>query len=122
MIGIEAVRYHVLSDADMLNEGEGGEPAPPREEMIMAERARQVTLHLAEDVVTAMEQAIGQGAAADASAFVERALVRALPDVRRKSRRVAWEEASRDPLFISDVAEVEAAFGSADRETARTIV
>jgi Arc/MetJ-type ribon-helix-helix transcriptional regulator len=88
----------------------------------MAERARDVTVHLSEDVLTAMEHAIGQGAAADASAFIERALVRALPDMRRKSRRVAWEEASRDPLFISDVAEVEAAFGSADRETARTIV
>ena len=88
----------------------------------MAERVRGVTFHLSEDVLTAMEQAIGQGAAADASAFVERALVRALPDVRQKSRRAAWQEASQDPLFMRDIAEVETAFGSADRETARTIV
>jgi Arc/MetJ-type ribon-helix-helix transcriptional regulator len=88
----------------------------------MAERARDVTVHLSADVLTAMEHAIGQGAAADASAFIERALVRALPDVRRKSRRAAWEEASRDPLFLGDIAEVDAAFGPADRETARSIV
>jgi mRNA interferase MazF len=82
----------------------------------MAERARDVTVHLSEDVLTAMEHAIGQGAAADASAFIERALVRALPDMRRKSRRAAWEEASRDPLFLGDVAEVDPVRGSEQRD------
>ncbi len=50
------------------------------------------------------------------NAFVERALLRELRDVRRQARRRRWEEASRDPLFLRDLEETEAAFRSAEAE------
>jgi hypothetical protein len=43
-----------------------------------------------------------------------------LPDephnVKREARRVQWEEASRDPMFLRDLEETAVAFASADAE------
>lgn len=39
----------------------------------------------------------------------------------REARRVQWEEAARDPLFLRDLEEVEEGFRTADAETAREI-
>lgn len=87
----------------------------------MATPARQETFSLREDVLTAMNQAVDHGVAPTANAFVERALMRELQEVRRQARRSAWDVASRDPLFLHDLADIEAAFSSADKETARSI-
>lgn len=87
----------------------------------MSTGARDVTFSLHEDILTAMAGAVDQGAAADVNAFVEHALLRELREVRRQSRRLAWEVASRDPLFLKDIQDVEAEFDSADRETAGSI-
>jgi hypothetical protein len=56
------------------------------------------------------------------NALVEQALVRELRELARQHRQRRWEEAARDPLFLRDLAEIEAAFESADAETARQIV
>ena len=87
----------------------------------LATPARQVTFSLREDVLTAVDQAVDHGVAPTANAFVERALMRELQEVRRQARRAAWDMASRDPLFLHDLADTEVAFASADMETARSI-
>ncbi len=54
-------------------------------------------------------------------------LVRPVPDGERSDRRVQRlrresEDAARDPLFLCDLVETEAAFASADAETARMVL
>jgi hypothetical protein len=39
-------------------------------------------------------------------------------NVKREARRARWEEASRDPLFLRDLAETAAAVASAEVEIA----
>jgi hypothetical protein len=85
----------------------------------MAVRARKVTFSLHTDLLTVLDDAMARGVAPSKNAFVERALWRALQEVRREARRARWEEASRDPLFLSDLAETTAAFASADAESDR---
>lgn len=57
-----------------------------------------------------------------ANAFIERARMRERQEVRRQGRRAAWAMANWDPLFLYDLADSEAAFTSADQETARVLV
>lgn len=71
----------------------------------MASRKR-ATFMVDEEVWTAMQQAVADGAATSMSAFVERALLRELGDVRRRERQRRWEEAARDPLFLRDMADL----------------
>ena len=42
-------------------------------------------------------------------------------DLRRRKRKADWEAAMQDPLFLKDLAEVEADFRWADSETIRRI-
>lgn len=87
----------------------------------MPSKAKKATFSLRREVLTAVDEAVAQGSAPSKNAFVERALVRELSELRRQARQARWQEAARDPLFLKDVAEVEAAFTSADAETAREI-
>jgi Arc/MetJ-type ribon-helix-helix transcriptional regulator len=87
----------------------------------MATRAKKATFSLHEDVLAEMDEAVARGAAPSKNALVERALVKELKDWRRAERRARWEEGARDPLLLKDIAETEAAFRSADQETARRI-
>lgn len=84
--------------------------------------ARKATFALDEAVLGALSEAVAHGAAASKNALVERALRRELKEVRRQVRQTQWEKAAADPLFLKDIQEVEAAFASADGETARGIV
>ena len=84
-------------------------------------RTRKATFSLREDVLAGVDEAVARGCAPSKNAFVGQALVKQLEESRREQRRRRWEEAARDPLFLKDVAEVEAAFESADAETARRI-
>lgn len=88
----------------------------------MPARSRKATFSLREEVLAALDEAVAQGGAPSKNAFVERALLNELRELRRQARQRRWKEAARDPLFLRDIAEVEAAFASADAETARTIV
>ena len=82
----------------------------------MPSKAKKATFSLHADVLAALDEAIAQQVAPSKNAFVERALLRELRDVRRQARRRRWEEASRDPLFLRDLEETEAAFRSAEAE------
>ncbi len=83
----------------------------------MPAKAKKATFSLREEVLAAVDEAVARGEAPSKNAFVERALLRELSDVRRRERQRRWEEAARDPLFLRDIAEVEAAFAGADAET-----
>jgi len=84
--------------------------------------ARKATFRLSEGTLLALDDAVARGGAPSKNAFVEQAMLRAIRDFGRQERRRRWDEAMRDPLFVRDVEEIEAAFASADAETARQIV
>lgn len=84
-------------------------------------KARKATFSLRPDLLSALDDAIAKGAAPSKNALVEQALRLELRRIRRRALAAAWEEAARDPLFMRDVEEVQAAFESADAETARAI-
>ncbi len=87
----------------------------------MATALRKATFNLHEEVLQAVHEAVERGAAPSKNALVERALKKELRELRRAARRDAWDRASKDPLFLREVAEVEEAFAHADAETARQI-
>ncbi len=87
----------------------------------MPTRAKKATFSLREDVLAAVDEAVARGNAPSKNAFVERALVKELQELRRQQRRRRWEQAAQDPLLLRDIADVELAFESADAETARRI-
>jgi hypothetical protein len=84
-------------------------------------RLRKATFNLPEDVLGALDQAVREGVAPSKNAFVERAISRELDDIERIRRKVLWEEASHDPLFVKDLLDTEQEFRTADAETARSI-
>lgn len=83
--------------------------------------ARKATFSLSAVILNELNQAVAHGAARSKNAFVERALERELAEVKRATETALLEEASRDPLFLKDLEEIEIAFRSADAETARAI-
>ncbi|MBI3977580.1 MAG: hypothetical protein HY331_05270 [Chloroflexi bacterium] len=87
----------------------------------MARKTRKATFSLPEDMLVAVDEAVGEGVAPSKNALVERALVRELKEIRRQTRRARWEEAARAPLFLKDLDEIDAAFRSADAETAERL-
>ena len=86
----------------------------------MAGRSKKATFALHEDILGALQDAVAQGAAPSKNALVERALTRELHLLRREARRARWEEATKDPAFLQDIEELDAAFRYADAETARS--
>jgi hypothetical protein len=91
------------------------------EEGAMASTAQKATFALEREVLAALDEAVAAGAAPSKNALVERALRKELREVRRGMRREQWEQAARDPLFLSDLEDARAAFESADEETAQGI-
>jgi Arc/MetJ-type ribon-helix-helix transcriptional regulator len=85
----------------------------------MGSAARKVTFSLREDLLVALDQAVARGTAPSKSAFVERALRKELQEIWRQEREALWQEASRDPLFLRDLAETAQAFARADEGLAR---
>ena len=86
--------------------------------MNMSGKTKKATFNLPPDVLTAMDEAMAEGAAPSKNALVERALVRELDELRRRARKLRWEEGAKDPALLKDISEVEVAFQSADAETA----
>ncbi len=64
-------------------------------------------------VVMAVRDAVREGAAESQNAFVERALIRELKELRRGRVYEAYAEAARDALFLEDVQSTEAAYDPA---------
>jgi len=74
-----------------------------------------------EGLMAAAPPAVARGAAPTESSLVENALRRELSLIRRQWRRTLWEDAAADPLFLDDIASVQADFAALDAETARPI-
>lgn len=87
----------------------------------MRGKTKKATFNLHTDVLAALDQAMAQGIAPSKNALVEQALVKELNELRRQARQALWQEGSTDPLLLKDIEEVEAAFRSADAETAGRI-
>ncbi|NOZ79121.1 MAG: CopG family transcriptional regulator [Acidobacteria bacterium] len=77
--------------------------------------SRKVTYSLPEELLSAMEGAVREGAAPSYSAFVAEAVRERLERLREERLREAFAEAARDPLFLEDVEETMGAFAEADR-------
>lgn len=87
----------------------------------MPGKAKKATFALREEVLQAVDDVVKTGAAPSKNAFVERALIKELKELRRRERRAHLQEAAKDPLFLKDLEEVEEAFKTADAESARRI-
>lgn len=75
----------------------------------------QVRLSVAE----AVRRAVESGAAQSQNAFVERAIIRELRELRRARVYSAYAEAAGDAAFQSDMRSVSAAYDSAARDGLR---
>ena len=88
----------------------------------MATAAREsATFTLPRDLLNQVEELVESGEAASADSLVERALANEVRRTRRQRLRAEFEGAVEDPEFVRDMVEVEAAFQSADSETARML-
>jgi hypothetical protein len=88
----------------------------------VATQLRKATFSLHQSLIQEIDEAMANGAAPSKNALVERALKAELERLRREWRRALWEEASKDPLFLKDVAAAESAFRTADAEMAQEII
>ena len=61
-------------------------------------------------VADAVKQAVEEGAAESQNAFVERALIRELRELRRRRVYQSYAKASADPIFMKEMREVTEAF------------
>jgi hypothetical protein len=84
-------------------------------------KTKKATFNLHPDVLAALDKAMAEGAAPSKNILVERALIKELKELQRQAQQARWIEGARDKLLIKDINEVEAAFNSADTETARRI-
>jgi predicted transcriptional regulator len=87
----------------------------------MSAKTKKATFNLHTEVLNALDEAMAQGVASSKNALVEQALLKELKELRRQARKAQWQEAANDPLFLKDIADVEADFRYADAETARSI-
>lgn len=70
----------------------------------------KTTVHLEDSLLQAMKQAIEEGAAPNASAFVEDAIRMKLREVRRERLYAAYAEAAQDPGFLAEMESTTRAF------------
>jgi hypothetical protein len=75
-------------------------------------KTKKATFNLSIDVLDALDAAMAKKMAPSKNALVEQALLKELKNLRKMKRQVAWEEAMKDPLYLKDVAEIEADFRS----------
>lgn len=71
-------------------------------------------------VARAVRDAVEQGAAESQNAFVERALVRELKELRRRRVYDAYADAARDPKFMQDMGATTEAYEPATGDGLRT--
>ena len=87
----------------------------------MSEKTKTATFNLSPGILAELDKVMAEGAAPSKNALVERALVKEMKELQRLARKARWEQGARDPALINDLSENEAAFKSADAETARRI-
>lgn len=83
---------------------------------------RKVTFSLSDEVLAEMKELVQGGEARSQNRFVEEALQEYIKKIRRETLRREFAQASHDPLFLSDIKQVEKDFKLADAEAARRIV
>ena len=86
---------------------------PTRRTKGPADSPRKSGWQVRSSVAEAVRQAVAAGAAASQNAFVERALIRELQELRRRRVYEAYAEAASDARFKKDMAAVEGAFEAA---------
>lgn len=64
---------------------------------------RKTGYQIRHSVVKAVREAVERGAAESQNAFVERALIRELKELRRRRVYEAYADAARDPDFMEDM-------------------
>ena len=87
----------------------------------MARLAKKVTFTLSEELLGEFKAAAKSGEGRSQNALVEAALREYLKKLKRERVRRAFDEASRDPLFLADTELEDRDFHHADAETARMI-
>jgi hypothetical protein len=81
-----------------------------RRQQALSDPLRKVGWQVRQSVADAVRDAVARGAADSQNAFVERALIRELKELRRQRVYAAYAEAAEDPLFREDMREATAAF------------
>lgn len=87
----------------------------------MRRKTKKATFNLHTDVLAALDQIVTQGMAPSKNSLVEQALNKELKELQRQARQRLWQEGANDILLLKDVEDTEAAFRTADAETARRI-
>ncbi len=82
---------------------------------------RKVTLSLDASLVERVQQAVKEGEAKSQTEFFEVAALAKLREIRREKRRQLLLEASRDPVYLAEIDQLEKEFAHADAEAARMI-
>jgi len=87
----------------------------------MGGKTKKATFSLHSDVLAALDEIMALGTVPSKNALVEQALLKELKELRRQARLTQWKEGAKDKLLLKDIEDIEAAFGTADAETARRI-
>ncbi len=82
---------------------------------------KKVTLSLDNKLVEEVQRLVREGRAKSQSEFFGEALEAQLKEIRKQRRRKLLLEASRDPVFLAEIEQLEHEFASADAEAARMI-
>ena len=83
---------------------------------VPADRPRKTGWQVRSSVAEAVKQAVEAGAAESQNAFVEKAVIRELRELRRQRVYDSYAEAASDPAFREDMANVTRAFEPAVAE------
>ena len=87
----------------------------------MRGKTKKATFNLHTDVLSALDKIMAQGMVPSKNALVEQALLKELKELQRQARQRLWQEGAKNTLLLKDMEDVEAAFRTADAETARRI-
>ncbi len=87
----------------------------------MRRKTKKATFNLPTDVLAALDEIMARGMVPSKNALVEQALNKELKELQRQARQRLWQEGAKDTLLVKDVEDTEAAFRTADAETARRI-
>jgi predicted transcriptional regulator len=87
----------------------------------MRRKTKKATFNLHTDVLAALDEIMARGMVPSKNALVEQALNKELKELQRQARQRLWQEGAKDTLLLKDVEDTEAAFRTADAESARRI-
>lgn len=87
----------------------------------MRRKTKKATFNLSTDVLAALDEIMAREMVPSKNALVEQALNKELKELQRQARQRLWQEGAKDTLLLRDVEDTEAAFRTADAETARRI-